>query len=169
MRAAGAAGGAQGADAARDGFEAVVPALGRLASRLRALAGADRYLWISIWSVVVFLLLWFLVTRFWVVGSEAVPSPQALFATFVELLRHGYTSQPLWFHVLTSLQEALGGYALGILIGVPVGLRTVRARSAHGHVRNLVTVDLNRREADLASDKPPSGMPSVIRSAWLGR
>ncbi len=90
-------------------------------SRTR-LRGANRYVWISIWSVALFVLLWFLVTSFWIVDSEAVPSPQALLATLIDLVRDGYTGRPLWFHVLTSLQEALGGYVLGILIGVPVGL-----------------------------------------------
>lgn len=82
----------------------------------------DRYAWISLWSVAVFLLVWFLITRYWIVDSQAVPSPQALLATFVELIRDGYTRQPLWVHVLTSLEEALGGYVLGILVGVPIGL-----------------------------------------------
>lgn len=84
----------------------------------------NRYFWLSVASVSVFLLSWFLVTRFWVTGSEGFPSPQALFVTFLNLLRNGFTGEPLWFHILTSLQETFGGYVLGVALGVPLGLAT---------------------------------------------
>ncbi|MCC6735198.1 MAG: phage terminase large subunit family protein [Bauldia sp.] len=35
--------------------------------------------------------------------------------------------------------------------------------------RGLLTLDLNRREAELAVQPAPPGLPAVIRSAWLDR
>jgi ABC-type nitrate/sulfonate/bicarbonate transport system permease component len=88
----------------------------------KRMAKPTSYIWVSIWSVITFLAIWYLATRFWVVNSEALPSPQALVATFIELFRDGYTGQSVWLHILTSLEEALGGFVLGILLGVPLGL-----------------------------------------------
>jgi phage terminase large subunit GpA-like protein len=36
-------------------------------------------------------------------------------------------------------------------------------------VRQLVAVDLNRRENDMASERLPPALPTTIKSAWLGR
>lgn len=88
--------------------------------------------WVSYISVAIVLLCWFIVTAIWLKDSEALPTPEALGKSFLELVRNGYTGQPLWVHILTSLQEALGGFALGVVSGVPLGLlagynRTVRA------------------------------------------
>ena len=83
---------------------------------------SDGRVWVSVVSVAIFLIAWFLITRFWITESESLPSPQALLGTFVELVRDGYTGQPLWFHTLTSLEETFGGYALGVCLGVPLGL-----------------------------------------------
>lgn len=82
----------------------------------------DRYLLISIASVAVFMTAWFVLSTYVWEASEAVPTPQGLVATFAGLVTDGYTGRPLWVHVLTSLQEAFGGYVLGIACGAPLGL-----------------------------------------------
>lgn len=87
-------------------------------ARLRS----DRNTAISIASVLVFITAWYILSNYVLEPSEAVPTPQRLLATFWSLLTEGYTGRPLWVHLLTSLQEALGGYALGILCGAPLGL-----------------------------------------------
>ena len=75
---------------------------------------------ISTATIAAVLALWFLLT----LNREAdgFPSPQLLFATLVDLAQNGYTGNPLWRHLLTSLTETMGGFALAVLLGVPIGL-----------------------------------------------
>jgi ABC-type nitrate/sulfonate/bicarbonate transport system permease component len=77
---------------------------------------------VSIVSVICFIILWYVITTYFVGPSETLPTPQGLLATFWSLVTEGYTGRPLWLHISTSLQEALGGYVLGILVGTPLGL-----------------------------------------------
>jgi ABC-type nitrate/sulfonate/bicarbonate transport system permease component len=78
--------------------------------------------WISACSVLTFLIVWYLVSTYWIVDSDALPSPQSLVATSLDLVRDGYTGQSIWFHIFVSLEEALGGFVLGVVLGAPVGL-----------------------------------------------
>ena len=78
----------------------------------------------SVASVCLLLLLWFAVSHSSWVKPGYLPTPEVLWATFVELLRDGYQGQPLYQHVQVSLLRTLSGFSLGVALGVPLGLLT---------------------------------------------
>ncbi|MDE2572943.1 MAG: ABC transporter permease [bacterium] len=84
-------------------------------------AGDPRYL--GLVSVAVLFVAWYLFTGpYHVVPAKFLPSPAALVKEFVDLSRHGYAGTPLWVHVGASLGRMLAGYALSIVVAVPLGL-----------------------------------------------
>lgn len=50
-----------------------------------------------------------------------LPSPEAVFARFVEIWRNGYQNSSLWEHVGSSVMRVLAGFVLGSIIGIPLG------------------------------------------------
>lgn len=50
-----------------------------------------------------------------------LPSPEAVAARFVEILRNGYQNTSLWEHLGSSLARVLAGFALGSAVGIPLG------------------------------------------------
>ncbi len=76
----------------------------------------------SVGSVAVLGAVWFAVTASQLVGPDYLPTPQGMWAELVALLENGYKGKSLWAHILTSLGRTLSGFALGVLLGVPLGL-----------------------------------------------
>ncbi|MPZ15341.1 MAG: ABC transporter permease subunit [Chloroflexi bacterium] len=77
---------------------------------------------ISIGTITVIGATWFLVTEFKLVDPTRLPSPTALADRFFFLVENGYRGTPLEGHLFASLQRALGGFTIGALIGIPLGL-----------------------------------------------
>ncbi|KUP90622.1 putative aliphatic sulfonates transport permease protein SsuC [Tritonibacter horizontis] len=50
-----------------------------------------------------------------------MPSPEAVFARFVEIASEGYQNFTLWEHLGWSLLRVLAGFVLGSLVGIPLG------------------------------------------------
>ncbi len=50
-----------------------------------------------------------------------LPSPEAVAGRFVEIARTGYQNFSLWEHLGASLMRVLAGFALGSLVGIPLG------------------------------------------------
>lgn len=50
-----------------------------------------------------------------------LPAPEAVVARFVEIARNGYQNTSLWEHLGASLTRVLAGFALGSLVGIPLG------------------------------------------------
>ncbi|MBK6006848.1 ABC transporter permease [Ramlibacter ginsenosidimutans] len=84
----------------------------------------------SIASVVFLLLLWTVVSHSSFVKPGYLPTPEAMWTTFLELLRDGYQGQPLSEHVEVSLLRTLVGFAAGVVVGVPLGLLSGYSRRA---------------------------------------
>ena len=84
----------------------------------------------SLGALLLLLALWIAASRPGVFKPDYVPSPETLASTFVDLVRNGYQGQPLWNHVGISLFRALTGFALGVIVGVPIGLLTGYSRRA---------------------------------------
>jgi NitT/TauT family transport system permease protein len=80
------------------------------------------YLMLSALSVATILAVWFAITNLGLVGAKVLPTPQAIFVEFRNLLATGYTGKPLWAHVEASLLRTVIGLAASLLIGIPVGL-----------------------------------------------
>lgn len=87
-------------------------------------------IWISSASIVSLFIVWFVVTNAGLVGPTYLPSPQALFQSFSNLVTNGYQRTPLWQHIGISLFRALCGFVLGVAVGIPTGLITGYNRSA---------------------------------------
>lgn len=86
--------------------------------------GNGKYILISCASVCLVLLVWFVCINVMHLKSETVfPGPVKVFETFVEKL---YTKAPdgatLLQHLWSSIRVALFGYALGAVVGVPLGI-----------------------------------------------
>lgn len=84
----------------------------------------NKYLFISIASICAGIFVWWLVTDgLGIFRSNALPSPVKVASTFVkkwvETKPDGAT---LLQHLGASLQVALGGYLIGAIIGIPLGI-----------------------------------------------
>jgi len=77
---------------------------------------------ISIGTIVIILLAWFIVTNTGIVGPKYLPTPQNLISQFGVLVSDGYQGKTLWEHIGASLGRTLSGFAIGSFIGVIVGL-----------------------------------------------
>ena len=84
----------------------------------------------SVGAILLILALWIAASRSGLFKPGYLPSPESLWGTFLELVRDGYQGQPLWEHVRISLFRTLTGFALGVLVGVPVGLLAGYSRRA---------------------------------------
>ncbi len=84
----------------------------------------------SVGAVVVLLVVWFALSHASFIKAGYLPTPEELWATFVELVKNGYQGKPLWEHIGISLMRTLSGFALGVLFGVPVGLLAGYSRRA---------------------------------------
>lgn len=83
-----------------------------------------KYRLVSVCSILVFIGIWYLATAVLeLVPSYSLPSPVKVFQTFiVKLTKTAPEGATLGQHFLSSLQVALTGYLLGVVIGVPVGI-----------------------------------------------
>ena len=84
----------------------------------------------SIGAIVSLLVLWYVVSRSSFIKPGYLPTPEELGKTFIDLLKNGYQGQPLSQHIGISLFRTLTGFALGVVVGVPLGLLTGYSRRA---------------------------------------
>ena len=81
----------------------------------------NKYLPVSIISVAVFLIVWQIFAT--VNNTGMLPTPvsvvKAFFAKFSDPNPDGST---MWQHLLASLQVALSGYVIGLIVGIPLGV-----------------------------------------------
>ncbi|MFG1301960.1 ABC transporter permease [Xanthobacter sp. V3C-3] len=89
-------------------------------------------------AIGVLVVVWFAVTNLGLVGSDYLPSPQLLVSNFVDLVQNGYKGIPLWNHIGISLFRTLSGFALGVLLGIPVGLITGYSRIGNAMVSPIM-------------------------------
>jgi taurine transport system permease protein len=57
----------------------------------------------------------------WQMEPIWLPAPEAVAARFVEIARNGYQNTSLLGHLGASLMRVLAGFALGSLVGIPLG------------------------------------------------
>lgn len=84
-----------------------------------------RYQWVSACSFLTVLLIWQLATDvFHLVSPVMLPSPSKILDTFWYKLTGGTVpdGSDLLSNIWSSLKIALGGYAVGVLVGVPLGI-----------------------------------------------
>ncbi|WP_434510670.1 ABC transporter permease [Desulfitobacterium sp. AusDCA] len=91
---------------------------------------------ISVISVLVFIVIWQLIVDLKVVPNTLLASPTQIFQLFVYKLKFADPDGAvLGWHILTSLKEAVLGYALALLIGIPIGLLMGWFVVAEGFIR----------------------------------
>ncbi len=83
-----------------------------------------KYMMISILSISIFLIAWYLLTAvFKVFPKTMLPDPVTILSSFIKKF---YSTAPeggtLIQHILASLKVALSGYLIGIAIGIPTGV-----------------------------------------------
>ncbi|MDQ7095264.1 ABC transporter permease [Desulfosporosinus sp. PR] len=93
---------------------------------------------ISVISVIAFIVIWQLIVNWNIVPNTLLASPIQIFKLFVyKLTSADPDGAVLWVHVLTSLEEAVIGYALALVIGIPLGLLMGWFVLAEGFIRPI--------------------------------
>ncbi|MBU2965098.1 ABC transporter permease subunit [Amphritea sp. 2_MG-2023] len=75
----------------------------------------------SIISVITLSLAWYLGSALELVNPIFWPSPSAVWDQFINISQNGYRNFTLWEHIWASLYRIFVGFALGCLIGIPLG------------------------------------------------
>lgn len=82
-----------------------------------------KYALISIASLIIFIVVWQFLSTSGILSARKLPPPSKLFDTFVYKLQNKKPDgSTLGTHIWISLKEALYGFALGMAIGVPLGI-----------------------------------------------
>lgn len=83
----------------------------------------DKYTIISILSVLTFLLIWYLLSHFGLANNLMLPGPDKVLQTLIAKITDPKPDgKTLFVHIWTSLQVALSGYLIGLIIGIPLGI-----------------------------------------------
>lgn len=77
---------------------------------------------LSLSSVMVLLLTWFLITYFQLISPLFLPSPDAVWQKFIQVSQQGFMKATLWQHLASSITRVLIALVAAIVIGVPLGL-----------------------------------------------
>ena len=77
---------------------------------------------ISVITVIVILLGWWLLTKFGTFPEIIIPSPKSVWISFVTIIQNGYKGYTLLQHLGTSLKRLGIAYLLVVVSAVPLGL-----------------------------------------------
>lgn len=77
---------------------------------------------LSFLSIATAVALWFLVTNMGWVDALFFPSPQAVWAAFINILQNGYKGRPLLAHIGSSMWRLLIAFVMALGLAVPLGL-----------------------------------------------
>jgi taurine transport system permease protein len=66
--------------------------------------------------------LWIIATQLQWITDLFLPGPGEVWSAFLDLLRNGYKSRPLWDHAALSLERVMGGFVMGAIVGTLLGL-----------------------------------------------
>jgi taurine transport system permease protein len=87
---------------------------------------------ISVVTVVVLFVLWFLITNLGLIKPLFLPSPQAVWQQFHEYLTGAANDKPLWQHFVASMGRVFLAFFLACLTAIPVGIAMGMSRVARG-------------------------------------
>ncbi|KNZ43380.1 ABC transporter permease [Acetobacterium bakii] len=83
-------------------------------------SSTNRLLTIGTWLAI--LIVWFTITKLGLVSPLVVPSPGAVFQTFLSILENGYNGRSLWAHLGISFYRLFVASLLAIVTAIPLGL-----------------------------------------------
>ena len=96
---------------------------GLAAYRLDRRKSSWKFALLSFIGIAAFLIIWQLVVQFKLVNVRNLPSPVKVFQTLIYKISHkNPDGNTLGTNIIASLQVALSGFALALVIGVPLGL-----------------------------------------------
>jgi taurine transport system permease protein len=87
---------------------------------------------ISVITVVVLFVLWFLITNLGLIKPLFLPSPQAVWQQFHEYLTGAANDKPLWQHFAASMGRVFLAFFLACITAIPVGIAMGMSRVARG-------------------------------------
>jgi taurine transport system permease protein len=87
---------------------------------------------ISVVTMVVLFVLWFLITNLGLIKPLFLPSPQAVWQQFHEYLTGAANDKPLWQHFAASMGRVFLAFFLACLTAIPVGIAMGMSRVARG-------------------------------------
>lgn len=88
--------------------------------------------WISVVTVALLLLAWFVITRPGGVKPLFLPSPAAVLRQFVEYLNGTANDKPLWQHAAASLLRVFSAFVLACVTAIPIGIAMGMSRVVRG-------------------------------------
>lgn len=80
----------------------------------------EQLLTLATWSVI--LLGWYFITKFELVSKTLFPSPGKVLASFLNIVKNGYSGVSLWAHLGASFQRLFSALGLAVITGIPLGL-----------------------------------------------
>lgn len=83
-----------------------------------------KYFWISVITITLFLVFWYVVTDVLELTSpKTLPGPQRILKTFFgKFTNPNPDGATMMQHLVASLQVALSGYVIGLSVGIPLGI-----------------------------------------------
>ena len=94
--------------------------------------GQGRNKLISVVTICVLFLLWFVITNAGLVKPLFLPSPQAVFEKFIEVSAHGFSNSTLLQHTLASLYRVFTAFFLACITAIPIGIMMGVSRVSAG-------------------------------------
>lgn len=73
-------------------------------------------------TIILILLVWFVVTNFGIANSKMVPTPQAVWNAFIDIIQNGYKNYSLLQHLGASMERLFISFFFAALIAVQFGL-----------------------------------------------
>ena len=75
-------------------------------------------------TIAAILIIWYAVTNFTNISEVILPSPQSVWASFIDVAKNGYGSNgdTLLVHFISSMKRLLTAYGLVIITAIPLGL-----------------------------------------------
>jgi taurine transport system permease protein len=80
------------------------------------------YKGVSIAAVMVALVFWEISGRLQWFNPVFVPSPEMVWAAFIDILNEGYKGQSLWYHLLASMQRLFMALFFAFVTAIPLGI-----------------------------------------------
>jgi taurine transport system permease protein len=80
------------------------------------------YKGVSMAAVIIVLVFWEISGRLHWFNPVFVPSPEMVWAAFIDILNEGYKGQSLWYHLLASMQRLFIALFFAFVTAIPLGI-----------------------------------------------
>ncbi len=82
----------------------------------------NKYIFISIFSWLILITIWYITTEYNLVNNVLMPSPREVLYRFIEIAKNGYNDISLLSHIYISFKRLFIAIVLAILTAIPLGL-----------------------------------------------